>query len=60
MTWTLVAKPTGGAIPDGFIVEGSSDGAYANNTGDGFLAPDGTWTPVGNKWTTWTTINKPS
>jgi hypothetical protein len=42
------------------MADGDSDGFYARPHTDGFLAPDGTWTPITNRWHIWTKINKPS
>jgi len=57
--WSLMAKPSRGAAPDGFM-DDSGDGFFARPHTDGFFASDGTWTPLYNKWHTWTLINKPS
>jgi hypothetical protein len=59
-TWTEIAKPTYGTISDGFIDDDGGDGFESRLRTDGFLASDGTWTPITENLTTWTTIPKGS
>jgi len=58
--WTLVAKPSRGTAPDGFMYSGTSDGFEARPHTDGFFAPDGTWTPVIVKNVVWALVAKPT
>jgi hypothetical protein len=59
MAWIIVDKPSRGVAPDGFM-SSSGDGFDTHTRGDGFFAPDGTWTPVVMGWDTWVLVPNPS